>query len=221
MRSIPFLVFLSVLFTAVAGQPTTRTDSIRTNKLGDWNKKPGFQDFKLAPPEWYSETTHEGVIIQNSFPKGGPLNSLDRKRFKHSHLVFFTRITNETSSPLQLTISFSADSFPIPAAPDTFMKLFLPTDTMTLAKQILYSYGVTGLESILDSPPPNILQRTINPAEDFLFYVVGIFYKTSDTARDDDRGGNRAELVLKGQELFYRMPPQLDFLPCGRIIFGK
>jgi hypothetical protein len=63
-----------------------------------------------------------------------------------------------------------------------------------------------------------MFQRTIKPKEECLFYVVAIFYQTIATAANQDRGGNRAELVLKGQDLFYRMPPQIDSLPCGQII---
>lgn len=89
---------------------------------------------------------------------------------------------------------------------------------MTLDKQNLFSYGVTELESFDKSTR---FQRTINPKGDCLFYVVAIFYQTKADARDQQRGGNRAELVLKGQDLFYRLPPQIDSLLCGHIIFNK
>lgn len=168
--------------------------------------------------KWYSETASNGVIIQNSFPKGGPYTGPTKKYFNYSYLVFFTRVINETGNPLDLTVNFSADSIEIPNSPDTFVKLFLPPDTMTIDKQNLFSYGVTELESFDKSTR---LQRTINPKGDCLFYVVAIFYQTRADARDQQRGGNRAELVLKGQDLFYRLPPQIDVLLCGHIIFNK
>jgi hypothetical protein len=164
---------------------------------------------------WYSETNTNGIVIQNSFPKGGPYTGPTKKNFNYSHLVFFTRIVNETETPIELTINFSADSIPIPDSPDTFVKLFLPSDTMTHDKQSLYDYGV---KSLVSFDNPTRFQKTIGPHEECLFYVVSVFYQTRATAENHQRGGNRAELVLKGQDLFYRMPPQIESLPCGKII---
>jgi hypothetical protein len=169
----------------------------------------------ISRTTWYSETNTNGIVIQNSFPKGGPYRGPIKKNSNYSHLVFFTRIVNETKTPLQLTLNFSADSIPIPHSPDTFVKLFLPADTMTHDKQSLYSYGVTYLESF---DKPTRFQKTILPGEECLFYVVAIFYQIKATEENHQRGGNRAELVLKGQDLFYSMPPQIDSLPCGQII---
>jgi hypothetical protein len=168
--------------------------------------------------KWYSETASNGVIIQNSFPKGGPYTGLTKKYYNYSYLVFFTRVINRTGNSLELSVNFSADSISIPNSPDTFVKLFLPPDTMTLDKKPLFSYGLTELETFDKSTK---FQRTINPKEESLFYVVAIFYQTRNGAWSQERGGNRAELVLKGQDLFYRMPPQIDSLLCGRIIINK
>lgn len=168
--------------------------------------------------EWYSEHSSDGVIIQNSFPKGGPYNGPTTEHHNYSYLVFFTRIINETENPIELIVNFSSDSIAIPNSPNTFVKLFLPPDTMTLDKQSLFSYGITKLASLDQSTN---IQRKLKPGEDFLFNVVGIFYQTNADAWNQERGGNRAELVLKGQDLFYRMPPQFDSLLCGRIIISK
>lgn len=168
--------------------------------------------------KWFSETNSDGIIIQNSFPKGGPYPGPTSKNFNYTYLVFFTRVANETTSPLELTINFSADSIKIPRSPDTFVKLFLPPDTMTLDKQSAFSYGITALESF---DKPTRFQRTIKPNEDCLFNVVAIFYQTRRNKQDQERGGNRAELILKGHDLFYRMPPQIESLPCGHIISKK
>ena len=167
--------------------------------------------------KWYSETANNGVIIQNSYPKGGPYTGSTNGNYNHSYLVFFTRVINETENPLKLAVNFSADSIAIPNSPDTYVKLFLPLDTMTLDKQSLFSYGLTELESF---EQPTKFERELYPKEDCLFYVVAIFYQTRAEAWNQERGGNRAELVLKGQDLFYRMLPQIDSLPCGQIIFN-
>jgi hypothetical protein len=173
---------------------------------------------KISKTDWYSETTNNGITIQNSYPRGGPYTGPTKKNFNYTHLVFFTRVVNETNTPVELLLNFSADSIAIPSSPDTFVKLFLPPDTMTIEKRSLFGYGVKPLKSF---DKPTTFQRTINPGEDCLFNVVAIFYQTKPTAENRDRGGNRAELVLKGQELFYKMPPQIDSLYCGKIIIRK
>ncbi|MFY0607276.1 MAG: hypothetical protein JXR10_11200 [Cyclobacteriaceae bacterium] len=166
---------------------------------------------------WYSESNNDGIIIQNSYPKGGPYTGATERDFNHSYLVFFTRIVNETESLLDLSVSFSADPIAIPNSSDTFMKLFLPADTMTLDKRSLFSYGITELGSLDQATS---YQRRLAPQEDCLFYVVALFYQTSPREWSHERGGNRAELVLKGQDLFYNIPPQVDALPCGQITIG-
>ena len=87
---------------------------------------------------------------------------------------------------------------------------------MTLDKQPLFSYGITELESF---DHPTRFQRKLHPKEDCLFYVVGIFYQTKPDSWSQDRGGNRAELVLRGHDLYYSMPPQIESMPCGQIVF--
>lgn len=166
----------------------------------------------------YSQSESNGVIIQNSFPKGGPYTGRTTEHYNYSQLVFFSRVINETENSLELNLEFSADPIPIPDASDTYVKLFLPPDTMTFDKQSLFNYGVTELESFDESTS---MQRKLNPGEDCLFYVVAIFYQTKEDAWQQNRGGNRAELVLEGQDLYYKMLPQVENLPCGQITFDK
>lgn len=168
--------------------------------------------------KWYSETSSSGITIQNSYPKGGRYTGPTEKHFNYSYLVFFSRVVNETGNPAELSVNFSADSIPIPNSPDTFVKLFLPSDTMTLEKQSLFSYGITELASLEKSTR---FQKKINPNEDCLFYVVAVFCQTKPGAFSQGRGGNRTELILKGQDLFYNMLPQVNSLPCGQITFNK
>ena len=172
----------------------------------------------IPKPNWYSESTSNGIVIQNSYPKGGLYTGPIKKNFNYTHLVFFTRVFNATPKPLALSINFSADSMAIPDVPQTYVKLFLPADTMTLDKQSLFDFGVKDLESF---EKPTWFQRVINPGDEVLFYVVAIFYQLSATANNEQRGGNRAEFVLKGQKLFFNMLPQIDSLPCGQIISSR
>ncbi|MEM7727067.1 MAG: hypothetical protein AAGA64_05525 [Bacteroidota bacterium] len=168
--------------------------------------------------KWYSENEKNGIIIQNSFPKGGPYTEPTNEHFNYSYLVFYTRVINETGHPIELTVSFSADSITIPNSPNTFVKVFLPPDTMTLDKQNLFSYGVTRLESFDKSTN---FQRTINSKKDCLFYTVALFYETNDNVLSEERGGNRAEFIFNGKDLFFNMLPQIDSLLCGQIILNK
>src|SRR5687768_11723029 len=79
-----------------------------------------------------SQTISQGIIIQNSLPKGG-LAYTDPTGKKFGCAVFWTRVVNETANPLELAIHFPADSFAIPTSPGSYSKFFLPADTMTLS----------------------------------------------------------------------------------------
>jgi hypothetical protein len=173
-------------------------------------------------------TTHidvaKDVIIQNSGPRGGGyLDSSGTTGYTDStgthfgYAIFWTGVINKTPTPLELTINFPADSFAIFSSPDSYLKLFLPPDTMTLEKEPLDNYGVIGLKSFLDTGfnKPTRLQRIINPKEACLFYVVMLNYKSG--------GMVRAGLVLKEQDLFYRFSVDNDsaLIPCGHINFKK
>jgi hypothetical protein len=170
-----------------------------------------------------SSTTHidtgKGVIIENSLgPKGAPYTDPTGKKFGYA--MFWTRVINETATPLELTINFPADSFSIPPSPDSYLKLFVPPDdSMTLDKESLYDYGSKYLKSLLDTGlnKPTTLQRTINPKEEYFFYIGSLSYHSG--------GMVRAGLVLKDQELFYRFSiiPHFDsaLFPCGHIVFKK
>src|SRR5688572_15217399 len=149
----------------------------------------------------HTDSTGKDVLIQNSFPKAGGdadeksgYTDSSGKNFRYA--VFWTRVINETATPLELTINFPT----ILPSPYANSKLFLPRDTMTLDKVSFYNYGVTGLKSFLDTDfNSTLLKRTINPKEECLFYIVLL------SLRYSVGGTVRAGLVLKGQDLFYRI----------------
>lgn len=228
---ISVMFFLSVC-TLATGQRIPKADSMTgMNKTDAWNKGWMVKDQTLAT-RWYSESASNGVIIQNSLPKGGRYTDAAGKIF--GYRIFFTRVINETGTHLELSIHFPADSFTNLPPPDSYFKLFLPPDTMTLDKEILYDYGATGLASFLNTGlnKPTMLERTINPGEECLFYIGTLFYQaTGDRSaraprlRTQQGGAVRAELVLKEQNLFYSISIVGQFdsgpIPCGRIIFKK
>jgi hypothetical protein len=203
-------------------------DSIEGTATGnDWSKRLRIMDYKL--PGTYNEIASQGIIIQNSFPKGD--RHTDSRGRAYGIAIFWTRVINESASPLELTINFAADSIASLSSPDSYLKVFLPSDTMTRDKVILYNYGVTGLRYFLDNSlnKPTTLQRTINPKEECFFYVGVLRYDVLDEAQGPRQPGLRRAgggvirtgLDLKEQNLFYRISIDHEsaLIPCGQIVF--
>ena len=113
-------------------------------------------------------------------------------------------------------IGFPSDSSIIPSSPDSYLKLFVPQDIMTLDKEFSFDYGLD-VKSFLDAGvnKSTMLEKTINAKEEYIFYIIALFYEAS--------GNTRAELVLNEQDLFYRISPQLDsaLIPCGHVVLRK
>lgn len=203
IRTIFIGVFLAHCTFAV-GQYSDTTYQISGNK-------------SIAIPSKDRTVAIKGVTIQNSLPKGGSYVDPAGKNF--GYRIFWTRVYNETDTPLELTIKFPADSYAIFPSSDAYLKLFLPSDTMSLSKQWDYDHGATGLKSYFDTEfnKPSTLQKTLNPEEEYFFYVAAIFFPRS--------GFVRSGFVLKDQNLFYRisMVPELDavLIPCGQIVLER
>lgn len=156
----------------------------------------------------YTESNAARLIIQNSFPKSA-IHYTDPDGKKYRYAVFWTQITNETAIPLKVAIDFTLDSFEIPSSPGTYMKLLLPSDTMTIDKDPLFDYGLN-LKAFVDKNlyKSSSLKRTINPGGSTAFYVVAIFNKGVD-------GIIRTGLSLREQNLFYRINDKE--IHCGSI----
>ncbi|HEY0654124.1 MAG TPA: hypothetical protein VGD65_13390 [Chryseosolibacter sp.] len=203
----------------------------------DFMRSNGHQHFGSLPTKgWYTETAPKafgygipwnnvidetqvasGIVIQNSLPKGSAYT--DPNGNTMGYAIFFTRIINESASLMEVTMTFSADVFS--PSPDTYLRLLLPTDTMTLDKVLLYDYGATGLKSFLDTSlnVPGMIRKQIAPKDDFLFYVVMLVHQGGG-------GPARAGLVVRDQNLFYKfngMGAQFEpmLIPCGSITFRK
>jgi hypothetical protein len=179
----------------------------------------------------YTDSTGLSVIIQNSSPKWGGFLFEDSSRAKgytytsaggkkFGCVIFWYRIINETDSPLELTLNFPADSFAIQSFPESYFKLFLPSDTMNLGKEAAHSYGLTGLRSFLDSTfyKPTRLQRTIDRRGSYMFYIALLDYYPEGTEGVTVRR-TRAELVLDETDLFYDINLHgSGVISCGQII---
>ena len=158
------------------------------------------------------------VLIQNSGPRGGPYTDPAGKKFGYA--IFWTRLVNQTTSPINISINFPADSFSVSHSAQSYFKLFLPADTMNIDNEASFDYGATGLKEFMDTGlhKATSLQQTIHPKEELLFFV-GMLMKMADN------GPVRTGLILKEGDLFYKVSisGQLDstFIPCGHISFIK
>jgi len=148
----------------------------------------------------YTDSDGKSLIIQNGFPRGGPYTDPNGNEFGRA--IFWTRIINETDNPLELKIDLPVDSFEVPWLPGKYYKVLVPPDTMTIDKEALFDYGLTGLKSFLDNSidKPSSLKRTINPKEASGFFVVIL-----SRINEGSQGALRTGLSLKGQDLFYRI----------------
>lgn len=147
----------------------------------------------------YTDPIGKHLIIQNSLPKAEPYTDPNGKQY--FKVIFWTRIINETDSPLELKIDFPVDSYEVPDLPGKYYKVLVPPDTMTMDKEPLYNYGLKGLKSFLDKSVDrsSSLKRTITPKDSSGFYVVILCLV------EGAHGNTRTDLSLKGQDLFYRI----------------
>ena len=195
-----------------------KTDNRQLSLIYDIEKASGYRYIRTDTT--YASATGKGVTIQNSGPKGGNIEPgipyTDAKGKNYFFAAFWTRIINGTNRALEIKVNFPADSYPLSPSSDSYLKLFLPADTMTVDKLSMYSYGLTGMKSFIDSNFNNatMLQKTLEPNEDHIFYIVTISYQAGGPAR--------SSMILKEKELFYRIsmgPYGPVEIPCGKITF--
>lgn len=164
----------------------------------------------------YTDAAGNDIIIQNSLPKGvGDIDGFwgytDSEGQFYSYGILWSKVMNNTSSPIKLSIHFPSD---LHTAYSDF-KLFLPSDTMTEEKVSMYNFGIKGLKSFLDINfnKPTSLEKELLPQEAIQFYVA-LLSKNID-------GVLRTGFFLKEQELFYKISirPQFDSISfsCGEI----
>ena len=176
----------------------------------------------------YTDTTYtlaneKRITIQNSFPKGGMIEPdgtqySDSTGKLYAFASFWTRIINETDMPLELNINVPADSFAIFIRPDSYLRLFLPKEKFSFDKLPKFNYGLTEINSYLDANFDNasMLQKTISPNEEHIFYLIALSYQASGTPR--------AGLILKEQDLYYKVsvaPHGSGIVPVGKITLKK
>lgn len=166
--------------------------------------------------------TIKGVTIYSSGKKGNGRLDASGKYGYHdptgknfAYIIFWNRVINESSAPVELSLNFPADSFSVSGSPKAYFHLFLPPDTMTLKKEPMDDYGLTGLKAFLDANfhQPAQLKREIDPGQESLFYVVVV--------SNSFDGVSHSELVLKGKSLFLKTNMRDELIPCGSIVLKK
>ncbi len=228
MRKSLIILILAVVWLSSCrkrSKSTAGTVSIDSEKVDSAESKNGLVapiydlDEFIYTDTLYSTATGKGITIQNSLPKGGMIDpsgtqysdSLGRK---YEFAVFWTRIINETTTSLELNINFPADSFAIFTQPNSYLKLFLATDTFSYHELSSFNYGLSGVKFFLDANfnKPTELQTTLEPNEEHIFYVATLSYQAGGTPR--------GALILKDNELYYSMslaPHGSGIIPCGKI----
>lgn len=158
----------------------------------------------------YSFANQKDVIFTHSLPKGGGQYNL--KGIKYNHVVFWTRINNQTSTPIKLQVTFPDITYL--QSPNAHIKILLPKDTMSHEKEQLFNYGLTGFEFLLNDNTRQVktLIKTIDPKKDYYFYIPVFMHEINGSAR--------ASIVLKGEKLFYKISIGKDtaFIPCGSLV---
>lgn len=156
----------------------------------------------------YNDGANKGITIQNSYPKGGKkFVGTDGNEFVY--VTFWTCITNDTSSPLELGIDFTATSFVIPSEPDINFNLFVPHNEMSPEKITLLNYGLDVPNFLIENIyKPTSLRAIIEPHHSYRFYTVVISSKGV-------KGTIRAGFELQEKELIYNINNYE--INCGKI----
>jgi hypothetical protein len=154
----------------------------------------------------YADAMGKQVIFTNSLPRGTTYNAPDGKHY--FRWIFWSGITNETDKPLEIDMNFPAAFYEVPGATGNRYKILVPPDTMSVDKEQLYNYGMTGLTAFLDTAinKPSTLMRTILPNQSTGFYIVLLSLSTDVATGFTMRTGLR----VKGQNLVYTISRYAD-----------
>ena len=202
---IPLIILITTLFSCGQEHKSTHakvSKEVETSKIEESIKdqtiEPASNHKNIDTRYVYVDSNNHNLIIENSYPRGG-LKYTNSIGEEYIYAVFWTRITNETDNPFELTMKFPKDSYDLPSSPARFFKLYIPSDTMKPEKEHLFNYGLD-LEKYLDHSLHKhvALNRIINPKSSSGFYVVTLFNKGVD-------GTLRTGLSIKEGNLLYRI----------------
>ncbi len=152
----------------------------------------------------------------HSFPRGGGV--VYKNGIKYSYVVFWTRVFNQSTNAFELNVKFPEVTYF--KSPDSYIHIILPKATMSPDKEQVFDYGLTNLQGLLNdqSKQSSVLQKKINPKEDYTFYTVFFMH-----IEKESWGPARAKFELKDQDLFYKISLGSDttLIPCGNLYFKK
>lgn len=180
------------------------------NSYGQSESKRNWVDSELK----HTDANGNSVKFINSFPRGGGV--VYKNGEKYSYVVFWTRVNNQSAFPLEFKVKFPEVTYF--KSPDSYIHIILPKATMNPDKEQVFDYGLTNLQSLLnhESNQLSVLQKMINPKEDYTFYTVFFMHI-------EGWGPARAKFELKDQDLFYKISMGSDttIIPCGSLDFKK
>lgn len=156
----------------------------------------------------YTDSTGAKLSIENSLPRGG-LTYIAPNGQEFRYAVFWTRITNGTNKPFNLSIEFLEDSFNLTTSPNRYFKLYLPSDSMTPNQEKLFNYGLD-LEQYLNAnyflKAP--LNKVIPSKSNYTFHVISLFNTWVE-------GTVRQGFSLNQNKLSYRVNDKI--IECGEL----
>jgi hypothetical protein len=172
------------------------------------------------PTEMIDTINGRGVTIITSLPKGG---GFTYKEKNFGYRIFWSRVINNTTVPIELTVNFPSDSFIVMPESDKHLKLFLPPGAMTFAKEIEYDYGVTEIQSFLDTGlnRPTTLKTVIKPKEEYMFNTGALFYPGNGLARAKLLTSSRTDVAKLDLSYSISIGASTLSIPCGQIVFKK
>jgi hypothetical protein len=159
----------------------------------------------------YNSSVKNKIIITNSLPKGGGIVS--HKGKEYNYFIFWTNVRNESPSNLDLKIKFpTIISFEFNKSQ---AKVVFTKSNMTIDKEQEFDYGLTDTPSLLNNESNQLkdLNNRISPFKNYIFYSAIFIHKTKWPVR--------AEYILKGKKLFYKITADTDvvMVPCGSLDF--
>lgn len=157
----------------------------------------------------YEDIFNGSIKIQNSYPKGGQ-GYTSPKGKNYVFVVFWSCITNETDTEIELKVNLSPESFVIPSSPNVEFNLYLPEENMLIENESLPNYGLD-VKSYLDKKigDSSNLITSISPKTSHLLYMVAV-------SNQGVNGTIRAGFELEGQKLFYHINGHKVY--CGEVV---
>ena len=104
-----------------------------------------------------TDSKGNSAMVTSSLPKGGGVVYQNGK--KYGYVIFWTRMSNQSSTPIELKVKFPEVTFFKSA--DSYINIVLPKESMNIEKEHLFDYGLTNLQSLLndESNQLGILQK--------------------------------------------------------------